>query len=63
MVVSFICMAPACIAFNFAAGSVRSGQFGKMFMYLAIAAVLFVLLSLIPGWIKKKYGDPAVTKE
>jgi uncharacterized membrane protein YdjX (TVP38/TMEM64 family) len=59
IIVSFICMLPACVAFNFAAGSVRTGQFGKMFMYLAIAAVLFVLLSLIPGWIKKRYGDPA----
>jgi uncharacterized membrane protein YdjX (TVP38/TMEM64 family) len=56
-IVSWICMLPATIAFNFAAGSVRTGQFGKMFLYLAIAAVFFVLLSLIPGWIKKKYGS------
>jgi uncharacterized membrane protein YdjX (TVP38/TMEM64 family) len=58
-IVSWICMLPATIAFNFAAGSIRTGQFGKMFLYLAIAAVLFVLLSMIPGWIKKRYGDPA----
>jgi uncharacterized membrane protein YdjX (TVP38/TMEM64 family) len=59
IIVSWICMLPATIAFNFAAGSVRTGQFGKMFLYLAIAAVLLVLLSLIPDWIKKRYGDPA----
>jgi uncharacterized membrane protein YdjX (TVP38/TMEM64 family) len=58
-IVSWICMLPATIAFNFAAGSVRTGQFGRMFLYLAIAAVLLVLLSLIPGWIKKRYGDPS----
>jgi len=56
-IVSWICMLPATIAFNFAAGSVRTGQFGKMFLYLGIAAILLVLLSLIPGWIKKKYGS------
>jgi uncharacterized membrane protein YdjX (TVP38/TMEM64 family) len=58
VLVSFLCMLPATVAFNFAAGSVRSGGFGKFFMYLAIAAVFFVLLSLIPAWIKKKYGTP-----
>lgn len=53
--VSFFCMLPGCIAFNFAAGSIRAGQFGRFFLYLAVAAVLFVLLSLIPGWLGKRY--------
>jgi uncharacterized membrane protein YdjX (TVP38/TMEM64 family) len=56
--VSWICMLPATIAFNLASGSVRSGQYGKMFLYLASAAILLVLLSLTPGWIKKVLGDP-----
>lgn len=57
VIVSFVCMLPGCIAFNFAAGSVRTGQFGKFFLYLAVAAVFFVLLSLIPSWLKKRYGS------
>lgn len=55
-------MVPASIAFNFAAGSAREvilagGQpeaVKKTIVYLAIAAVFFVLLSLIPGWVKKR---------
>ena len=55
-------MIPATIAFNFAAGSAREvilagGQpeaVKKTIVYLAIAAVFFVLLSLIPGWVKKR---------
>jgi uncharacterized membrane protein YdjX (TVP38/TMEM64 family) len=62
VLVSFLCMLPACIMFNIAAGSVRTGDFKKFILYLAVAAVLFVLLSLIPGWIKKRYGDPAVSE-
>ncbi len=63
MLVSFLCMLPACLAFNFAAGSVRAGQFGKFFLYMALAAVLFVLLSLIPVWIRKRYADTAAFKQ
>lgn len=69
--VSLICMVPGTIAFNFAAGSAREvilsgGQpdaVKKTMMYLAIAAVFFVLLSLIPGWVKKRYaGAVDITK-
>lgn len=56
VIVSFICMLPGCIAFNFMAGSVRTGEFGKALVYLAAGAIVFVIISLIPGWIKKKYG-------
>ena len=57
-------MIPATIAFNFAAGSAREvilagGQpeaVKKTVLYLAIAAVFFVLLSLIPSWVKKRSG-------
>lgn len=61
-------MLPATIAYNFAAGSVRTGDFGKTLWYLGIAAVFFVLLSLIPTWVRKCYvtdelsGSEAVTK-
>jgi uncharacterized membrane protein YdjX (TVP38/TMEM64 family) len=63
VVVSFICMLPACIAFNFAAGSVRTGNFGRFLLYLGGAAVLFVLLSFLPGWIRKRYGDAAAVED
>jgi uncharacterized membrane protein YdjX (TVP38/TMEM64 family) len=59
VIVSFICMLPGCVAFNFAAGSIRAGQFGKFFLYLGVAAVFFVVLSLIPGWLKKRYSAAA----
>jgi uncharacterized membrane protein YdjX (TVP38/TMEM64 family) len=59
MLVSFVCMLPACIAFNFAAGSIRAGQFGRFFLYIAVAALVFVLLSLIPTWIKRRYANAA----
>jgi uncharacterized membrane protein YdjX (TVP38/TMEM64 family) len=55
VLVSLVCMLPGTIAYNFAAGSVRTGDFAKTLWYLAIAAVFFVALSLIPGWIKKRY--------
>jgi uncharacterized membrane protein YdjX (TVP38/TMEM64 family) len=60
VVVSLVCMLPGTIAYNFAAGSVRTGDFGKTLTYLAVAAVCFVALSLIPGWIRKRYGTENV---
>jgi uncharacterized membrane protein YdjX (TVP38/TMEM64 family) len=58
VLVTLPCMLPATIAYNFAAGSVRTGDFGKTLWYLGIAAVFFVVLSLIPAWVRKRYpGD------
>lgn len=56
VLVSLVCMVPGTVAYNFAAGSVRTGDLGMTLWYLGIAAVFFVLLSLLPGWIKKRYG-------
>jgi uncharacterized membrane protein YdjX (TVP38/TMEM64 family) len=63
VLVSFVCMLPACAAFNFAAGSVRTGGFGKFLLYLAVAAVVLVILSLIPGMIKKRYAGDAIIRQ
>jgi NADPH-dependent glutamate synthase beta subunit-like oxidoreductase/uncharacterized membrane protein YdjX (TVP38/TMEM64 family) len=54
--VSWICMLPGAIAFTFMGGAIVSGEgnLGKTFMYLGIGAVVFVIISLIPGWIKKR---------
>lgn len=58
VLVTLPCMLPATIAYNFAAGSVRTGDFGRTLWYLAIAAVFFVLLSMIPGWVRRRYDTP-----
>lgn len=63
VLVSFIGMLPACIAFNFMAGSVRTGELRKFLLYLAVGAIVFVIVSLIPGWIKKKYGGSQLVDE
>jgi len=69
--VTLPCMIPGTIAFNFAAGSAREvilsgGQpdaVKKTLIYLGIAAVFFVLLSLIPGWVKKRYAKEGLIEE
>ncbi len=56
--VSWLCMIPGTLAFSFAGGSLSSGEgLGRTMMYLGVAAVFFVLVSLIPGWMKKRKGD------
>ncbi len=55
VVVSALCMLPATAAFNFAAGALAEGKgVGRMLVYLGLAAIVFVLLSLIPKFLKKK---------
>jgi len=61
VLVTLPCMLPATIAFNFAAGSVRTGDLGKTLWYLGIAAVFFVLLSLVPGWVRKRYDTEKIS--
>ena len=55
--VSLVCMLPGTIAYNFAAGSVRTGDFGRTLWYLGIAAAAFVALSLVPGWLRRRYAS------
>lgn len=58
VLVSWSCMIPGTLAFSFAGGSLSSGAgLGRTMMYLGVAAVFFVLISLIPGWMKKRKGD------
>ncbi len=61
VLVTLPCMLPATIAYNFAAGAVRTGNFGKTLWNLGIAAVLFVLLSMIPGWVRKRYHTDEIS--
>jgi uncharacterized membrane protein YdjX (TVP38/TMEM64 family) len=56
--VSFLCMLPGTLAFNLMAGSVGSGETGKFFLYLSLGAILFVLLSLVPGRLRQRGPNP-----
>jgi uncharacterized membrane protein YdjX (TVP38/TMEM64 family) len=57
VLVTLPCMLPATIAYSFAAGSVRTGDLRRTLWYLAVAAVCFVVLSLIPGWLRRGTGS------
>jgi uncharacterized membrane protein YdjX (TVP38/TMEM64 family) len=60
VLVSLVCMLPGTIAYNFAAGSLRTGDLGLTLWYLGIAAVFFVMLSMIPGWVAKRFGSESL---
>ena len=51
-----VCILPGVIVYAFAGGSLAAAEQGltQTFIYLGVAAVFFVLLSFIPGWIKKR---------
>ncbi len=57
--VSFLCMLPASAAFCFAGGALVSGggSLRRTLWYLAAAATLLAVVSLIPAWVRRKYGD------
>jgi membrane protein implicated in regulation of membrane protease activity len=52
-------MLPGTVVYVFAGGALVSGKgdIKKTIMYLAIAGVFFVLVSLIPSLIKKRYRE------
>lgn len=58
VLVSWVCMLPGIAAYNFMAGSVVAGEGdpGRVLLYLGIGAVFFVIVSLIPGQIRKGQG-------
>ena len=58
VLVSAICIIPGVVAYTFAGGSVTSGDLTRTFVFLGIAAVFFVLLSLIPGWLRRRTRVP-----
>jgi uncharacterized membrane protein YdjX (TVP38/TMEM64 family) len=65
VLVSWICMLPATIAYVFASGSIieGEGEIGKTLTYLAVAAVFFVMLSFLPKCLRKKFKvDPVEPK-
>ena len=62
VLVTLPAMLPATIAYNFAAGSVRTGDVGRTAWYLAIAAVAFVVLSLLPRWVRRRVDVEDLTE-
>lgn len=56
MLVSWLCMMPATIAYASLAGAIEKGDgdLGSMFLYLGIGAVIIVIMSFIPKFLKKK---------
>jgi len=51
-----VCIVPGAAVYTFAGGSLVSARQDptRTFVYLGVAAVLFVAVSLIPGWIHKR---------
>ena len=51
-----VCIIPGAAVYTFAGGSLASAQqnLTRTFIYLGVAAVFFVALSLIPGWIRRR---------
>ncbi len=51
-----VCIIPGAAVFTFAGGSLASARQDptRTFVYLGVAAVLFVVVSLIPGWLQKR---------
>ncbi len=52
------CIVPGVLVYTFAGGSLASARenLTRTFAYLGVAAVVFVLISLIPGWLGKRIG-------
>lgn len=59
VVFTAIFIIPGAAAFSFAGGSLAAAEdnLTTTFLYLSVAAVLFVIISLIPRWIGRRYGD------
>lgn len=58
-ILSFVFKLPTIIAYILAAASITHGEGDpdRAFMYLGIAILLFLILSLIPKWLKEKETD------
>ncbi len=54
-----ICIIPGAAVYTFAGGSLAAAQqdLTRTFIYLGVAAVFFVVVSLIPGWIRRRSGE------
>lgn len=53
VLLTFVCIIPGAAVYTFAGGSLAAARqdLTRTFVYLGVAAVLFVAVSLIPGWV------------
>ena len=63
--VTAICITPAVVVYTFAGGSLTTAgeNLTRTFIYLGIAAVVFVLLSLIPGLIRRRSSEASTRRD
>ena len=54
-----VCIIPGAAVYTFAGGSLAAAQqdLTRTFVYLGVAAVFFLVLSLIPGYIRRRSGE------
>ena len=54
-----VCILPGVIVYAFAGGSLAAAEqnLTRTFLYLGVAAVFFVIISLVPGWLRKRNQD------
>jgi len=57
VLVSFVCMLPGTVTYCLAGGALVSGKgdLNSTLLYLGAASVFFVCVSLLPGWVRKRY--------
>ncbi len=60
-----ICIIPGAAVYTFAGGSLASAQqnLTRTFIYLGVAAVFFVVLSLVPSWIRRRARGQDASRE
>lgn len=67
VIVSGICILPGVAVYAFAGGSLGTlsagGDLSRVLIYLGAAAVIFVALSLLPGFIRRRYSAPELEDE
>lgn len=57
--ITALCIVPGTIVYTFAGGSLATARedLGRTFLYLGVAAVFFFVVSLVPGWLRRRGGE------
>lgn len=58
-ILTALCIVPGTAVYTFAGGSLANARedLFRTFLYLGVAAVFFVSVSLIPGWLRRRGGE------
>lgn len=59
VILTALCIVPGTVVYTFAGGSLASARedLSRTLLYLGVAAVFFVVVSLIPGWLGRRGGE------